>query len=181
MTYSSSMPLGVVIARHDVDSPWQDHVWRPAAVLLGAPPVDEWRELARGQGWVQYLAANATVELHRKETEAYKFNLEGEEPVLYVVLAADDDPESPHEVRVSKVTASPFEAQDYLDSGEEIVEPVPMPEAMVEWLADYIAEHHVEEKFKKRKRDEVKIEDYKFGQEPIHEVRRRMAGQDNDG
>lgn len=181
MTYSSSIPVGVVIARQDIDSPWQDYAWRPAAVIPGTPPDVEWREIAKGTGWVQYLACTVSVVLHRKETEAYKYNLEGEAPMLYVVLATDDDPDSPWPVRVLTVTASPFEAQNYLDSGEEIVEPVSMPESMIEWMTDFVAEYHVDEQFKKRKRDKVNIEDHKFGQEPIHEIRRRMASQDNDG
>lgn len=181
MTYSSSLPVGVVIARHKVESPWQDYAWRPEAVIAGAPADAGWRELAHGEGWVQFLAGTVTLELHRKETEAYKYNLECRQPMLYVVLTPDDDPDSPWPVRVLTVTASPFEAQNYLDSGEEIVEAVAIPEAIHRWLADFVDEHHVEEEFRKRKPDRVKVEDHKFGQEPLHELRRRMAEQDNDG
>jgi hypothetical protein len=52
-----------------------------------------------------------------------------------------------------------------------------MPKALFTAVDDFVQEHHVEQKFKKRKRDEVKLEDHKFGQEPIFEVRKRM-GQD---
>jgi len=44
----------------------------------------------------------------------------------------------------------------------------------MEMLEAFIAEHHVEEKFRKRKRDEVDITEEKFGKEPIHVVRQRM-------
>lgn len=175
------MPVGVVIARHKVDSPWQDYAWRPEAVIAGAPAGADWRELASGDGWIQYLAGTVTLELHRKETEAYKYNLECGEPMLYVVLTADDDPDSPWPVKVLTVTASPFEAQNYLDSGEEIVEPVAIPGPVLQWMSDFVAEHHVEETFRKRKPDKVRIEEHKFGQEPLHELRRRMVKQDNDG
>ena len=143
-------------------------------MLPGAPSVDEWKELRRGQGWVEYHAATLPLELFRKETEAYKYNLEGQEPVLYVVLAEDDE-ETDFPYGVHLVTASPFEAQDYLDSGEEIVEPIAMPEPVAAWVNAFIEEHHVEQTFKKRRRDEVDLEEHTFGQEPLVVVRERMA------
>jgi hypothetical protein len=49
------------------------------------------------------------------------------------------------------VTASPAEAQDYLD-GDELVEAVPMPEGVAAWLRDYVARFHVERALVKRGR-----------------------------
>ena len=175
MPHSVSLPVGVVVARQDIDSPWQDHEWRPVAVFAGAPPVAEWKELRRGEGWVQFHAATLPLELFRKDTEAYKFNLEGAEPVLYVVLAEDDDEEAPYPYAVQLVTASPYEAQDYLDSGEAIVEPIEMPEALLAWVSDFVETHHQEEAFYKRRPDKGKTADHKFGQEPIVVVRERVA------
>lgn len=167
------MPVGVVVAREDIDDAWEDHIWRAVGILPGAPEVDRWKELRRGDGWVQYHAATLPLELFRKEAEAYKYNLEGKEPVIYVVLAEDEDEEEfPYSVHL--VTASPYEAQDYLDSGEEIVEPIVMPERLAVWINAFVEEHHQEEKFKKRKRDEVDMEEHKFGSEPLVVVRERM-------
>lgn len=174
MPSAVSIKVGVVIAREDIDNKWEDHVWRPVGVLPGAPDVDDWTELRRGEGWVHYHAQTVPLELHRKETESYKFNLEGREPVLYVVLS-DEDNESDFPYEVHLVTASPYEAADYLDSGEQIVEPVEMPESVFAFVSQFVDEHHVDEKFKKRKRSEVKIEEHKFGQEPIVELRKRMG------
>jgi len=175
MTAAVSIPIGVIVAREDIDSKWEDHVWRPIGVLPGAPEIDEWTELRRGDGWVHYHAATVRLELFRKETDSYKFNLEGQEPVLYIVLSdEDDEDESDRPLSVHMVTACPYEAGDYLDSGEQIVEPVTMPPEVIALVSNFIDEHHVEEKFKKRKRSEVKQEEHKFGQEPIFEMRRRM-------
>lgn len=173
MPSAVSIKVGVVIAREDIDSQWEDHVWRPVGVLPGAPDIGDWTELRRGEGWVHYHAQTVLLELFRRETDAYKFNLEGREPVLYVVLS-DENVESEHPFEVHLVTASPYEAADYLDSGEQIVEPVRMPEPVFALISEFIDEHHVEEKFKKRKRSEVKLEEHKFGQEPIVELRKRM-------
>jgi hypothetical protein len=181
MSAAVSIPIGVVVAREDVDSRWEDHVWRPVGVLPGAPNLAKWEELRRGEGWVHFYAGTYDLELFQKETEAYKFNLEGREPVIYVVLSEPDEDEEDDVAEcpfvVHLVTASPYEAADYLDSGDQIIEPVPMPKALFTAVDDFVQEHHVEQKFKKRKRDEVKLEDHKFGQEPIFEVRKRM-GQD---
>lgn len=177
MSAAASISIGVVVAREDVDSKWEDHVWRPVGVLPGTPEVGEWQELRRGEGWVHFYAGTYTLELFRKETDAYKFNLEGREPVIYVVMsepddAGDGDRECPFDVHL--VTASPYEAADYLDSGDQIIEPVAMPESLFATISEFIDEHHVEEKFKKRQRDEVELEEHKFGQEPIVDLRKRM-------
>ncbi len=174
MTVTVSVPIGVVIAREDVDSKWEDHVWRPIAVLPGAGEIDAWIEIGRGEGWEHYHADTVPMELFGKETHSYKYNLEGREPVVYVVLSDDDD-ESENPVSVHLVTASPYEAADYLDSGELIVEPVVMPPELVAFVSDFVEKHHVEEKFKKRKNTKVRPEEYKFGQEPIFEMRKRMG------
>ena len=94
MTAAVTIPIGVVIAREDIDSKGEDHVWRPIGVLPGAAPVEEWLELQRGEGWVHYHAATVPLELFRKEAEAYKYNLEGREPAIFVILTDEDDDDS---------------------------------------------------------------------------------------
>ena len=59
---------------------------------------------------------------------------------------------------VAGVTASPFDAQDYADNGEDIVEPVPMPDTLVAWLSAFVGQHHVDQEFVKRRRDRVAVE-----------------------
>ncbi|MEC8196291.1 MAG: DUF3305 domain-containing protein, partial [Pseudomonadota bacterium] len=48
--------------------------------------------------------------------------------------------------------------QDYADSGEELLELVPMPEGLVAFLRDFVEEHHEEETFVKRRRDKKRID-----------------------
>ena len=175
MSATVSIPLGVVIAREDIASKWQDHVWRPIGILPGAPPVEDWIELQRGEGWVHYHAATVPLELFRKDTESYIYNLGMHEPSIFIVFSGEEDEENDRPLSVHLVTASPYEAADYLDSGEQIVEQVEMPPELLALVSEFVAEHHVEEKFKKRKNIKVKPEDYKFGQEPIFEMRKRMS------
>jgi len=174
---SLTLPIGVILTHKKAKNPWADHVWRASGVMLDVPSGPEWRELARGEDYTQYLTTRAQLELFRKDTEAYIANIASSAPSLYIVLREDED--AP--VNVHLVTASPFEAQDYLDSSEELVERISMPEPLLELIGAFIKEHHVEETFRKRKRDEVDLEEQKFGKEPIFKTRERMTnGQDHD-
>lgn len=182
MAASFSVPLGVVVAREKVDHPWQDYAWRPLDVFLGAPPIDEWRELRRGPGFVHYHAATLTLELWRRETAAYQANMANGTPSVYVVLREDDEDPSFEGVEVVLVTASPFEAQAYGEAGADIIEPVAMPEPLVQVLEAFIAEHHVEEPFVKRARKKFhRREDHQFGQESLVELRRLQQRASQEG
>ena len=129
---------------------------------------------------MQYHAATLPLELHRKETEGYLVNLADRAPSVYVVLRDNEDDDYDNEsdeecpLTVHLVSASAFEAQDYMDSGEEIVEAVAMPHEIIAWVQAFADEHHVEEKFIKRKRDKLKAEEVKFGQESLVEIRTRQ-------
>jgi hypothetical protein len=59
--------------------------------------------------------------------------------------------EPPYEL--AAVTADPSEGESYTQSGESVVEAVPMPEPMRAAIEAFVAEHHVEQPFYKRKRD----------------------------
>jgi hypothetical protein len=50
------------------------------------------------------------------------------------------------------VTADPSEGEAFTDAGSNIVEAVAMPTAIVEAIGRFIAEHHVERPFIKRRR-----------------------------
>ncbi|GMG84232.1 hypothetical protein LNKW23_34470 [Paralimibaculum aggregatum] len=158
------IPLGVVLRKQPGVTRWARWVWRAAAVLPGAGPAS-WHVMRRDGEAVEYHAATLPLELHRAETEAYRVALSNQPPVVYVVLrpAEEDDTDAPEEMRVHCVTASPFDAQDYLDSGEELVEPVPMPPALIAWVGSFVDRHHVDQPFKKRRRDRVRIDDTEDG------------------
>ncbi len=150
MEPAKTMPLGIVIERRDSQSQWQDYDWYAVAVIPGAAPVEDWRMLRAGPGWVHFHAATLELELFRKETEGYKVNLSGEVPAVYVVVRRGDEADEP-EVVPFCVTVCPYEAQDYLDSGDDIVEGVAMPDSVIAFVQDFVERHHVDEPFVKRK------------------------------
>ncbi|MBV2359433.1 DUF3305 domain-containing protein [Thalassococcus sp. CAU 1522] len=150
------MPIGVVLRKAPGVTRWAQWCWRAVAVLPGAGPAD-WRELRREGDTVEFHAATVTLELHGADTEAYLHGLMAQVPSIYVVLRDSGEPgDCPLEVTL--VTASPYEAQDYTDSGEEIVEKVAMPPGLMAWVQDFVNEFHVEEEFVKRKRDKKRID-----------------------
>lgn len=156
---SISMPLGIVIRRMPGVTRWAKHVWKAVAVLPGAPQA-VWKEMRQDGDAVEYHAATLTLELFRTDTEAYLQGLSSKSPAIYVVMRQS---ETEHPLDVTLVTASPYEAQDYADTGEELVEKVPMPEGLVAWIRDFVALHHEDEVFIKRRRNKARVDQVQNG------------------
>ncbi len=154
------MPLGVVIRRVPGVTRWAKWSWKAVAVLPGAGPAN-WQLLRQEGEAREYHAATVPLELHRADAEAYKQGLTAAPPCVYVVLRDDVSQDPPLEVTL--VTASPFEAQDYADSGEELVEKIAMPEGLVAWVQRFTDAHFKEEEFKKRRRDKRTVGDTEDG------------------
>lgn len=151
----ATMPIGIVMRRTPGVTRWAAWAWRAVAVLPGAGPAD-WHVLREDGDTIEYHAATLTLELHGAETEAYLHGLSSRTPSIYVVLRNERAGDCPLDAVL--VTASPYEAQDYADNGEDIVEKVPMPEGLAAWVRDFAQAYHTEEEFKKRRRDRVDVE-----------------------
>ena len=118
--------------------------------LRGDDPAD-WK-LLRTEGEVSdYHVTTVPLTLYRSDNEAYVHGLAANVPCLYVICRETRDPARPLEVVM--VTASPYEAQDYSDNGEDIVEKVMMTPQVHAWISAYVDTHHEEEAFVKRRRD----------------------------
>ena len=134
---------------------WAAHAWKAVAVIPGAGAADG-RVLRREGEAVEILAATLTLALWRTDAEAYLAGLAARVPSVFVVLRPGATPGAAPAPAL--VTASPYEAQDYADSGEEIVEPVAMPPGLVALLRDFCEAHHEEERFVKRRRDRQRVD-----------------------
>lgn len=150
------MPLGIVIRRLPGVTRWEKWTWATVAVLPGAADAN-WKVLRQEGDIVEYHAATRHLELYRTDTEAYLTALSERVPTVYVVMRSTGEvSENPLEILL--ITASPYEAQDYADSGEEIVEKIPMPDGLVAWVRDFVEQHHVDEVFVKRRRDKKRVD-----------------------
>lgn len=143
------IPVGVVVERRKSDSPWIDFVWRGIGVLPDEPGMKPWTVLREQDEATLYYAGSATVDLYRSETQLYRDNILSGTPSLWILLSPSEGA-WPYEV--SAVTADPAEGEAFTEAGANLVEAVPMPEVLREAIESFIAEHHVEREFIKRKR-----------------------------
>jgi hypothetical protein len=157
MPADAVMPITVVIERRASSHAWQDHVWRPLGVL---PRIagERGQILASGEGWTQYNGGNLEIELFRGETDGYRTNLSQATPVVYVVLRRNMEGEI-LEFEPFLATACPYEAMGYSEDNDDLVEGVPMPIEVTEWLQEFVTLHHVDRPFVKRKNKRQKDEE----------------------
>jgi hypothetical protein len=144
------IPVGLVVERRKAKSPWIDHVWRPVSVLAGQPDTAPWTPLDVTDETASFYAGAADIALYRSETTYYRDNLASGAPVLWVVLRPTGI-EPPYDIL--SVTANPAEGEAMTEPGTDLIETVPMPEPIRQAVAAFVAEHHVEQVFFKRKRD----------------------------
>jgi len=146
----SQMTVGVVVERRKADSPWIDFLWRPVGILPDAPDMPAWSVLREADDAVLFYAGSRSVELHRSETARYRDNLATGAPGLWVVLSPA---EGDWPYTLAAVTADPAEGEAFTEAGANLVETVAMPDVVREAVESFVAEHHVEREFVKRKRD----------------------------
>jgi hypothetical protein len=155
--WKRALQVGAVVRRSPGVTRWAKHVWKPVAVIPGAPDAF-WKELVSEGEVVDYHAGTVTMELFRADVEGYLVSLNMSTPSVWIILDRDVTGQSPSGWAVSTVTASAHEALDSLDSGESIVEAVPIPESLAAWIKEFVDMHYIEEPFKKRRRDEVRVD-----------------------
>jgi hypothetical protein len=144
------IPVGVVAERRKATSEWIDFVWRPVAVLPGEPEAAPWTVLAAEGGTTTFYAGMTEIQLHRSETGNYRDNLSSGSPAVWVAMRPTDT-EPPFQIVMA--TVDPSEGEAFTETGTDLVGAVPMPEAVRDAVDGFVAEHHVERPFVKRKRD----------------------------
>jgi hypothetical protein len=164
-----TITVGVVVERCKGVTQWSEFVWRPVGVLVGEPDAPPWSKLSEEAERVTFYAGAADVELHRTESDNYRNNLMTETPQLWVALRPTGA-EPPYELFT--VTADPAEGEALTEAGSDLIEPVPMPPAIQDVLAAFVAEHHVDQAFVKRKRDRADPEAL-ARRSPIHDHEKR--------
>ena len=146
----AKIAVGVVVERRKAQSPWIDFTWRPVTALAGLPDAASWTMLSQDRDRATFYAGAAEIELYRTETANYRDNLSSGAPMLWVALRSTGV-EPPYEI--FGVTADPAEGEAWTEAGSDLIDVVPMPEAVRALIDAFIAEHHVERPFHKRERD----------------------------
>jgi hypothetical protein len=157
-----SIPVGVVVERRKAKSQWIEHTWRPVAALAGVPDTKPWTPLSETVECSRFYVGSADIELYPSETTQYRDNLVSGSPFLWVALRPTGL-EPPYELLT--VTADPAEGESLTETGTDLVEPVAMPDQIVDAVAAFVSQHHVERVFFKRKRDRADPE--ALGRRPV--------------
>ena len=145
-----TITVGVVVERSKSVSPWSGFLLWPWSSPTVAPATPPWTMLSDDGERATFFAGVAGIELHRTEAENYRSNLMSGAPLLWVVLRPSGV-KMPYDLML--VTADPAEGEAMTEAGNDLVDTVPMPEAIQQAVADFVAEHHVDRAFSKRQRD----------------------------
>jgi hypothetical protein len=148
MSALKTIPVGIIVERHKAASQWIDYVWRPASAG-GVPQTKPWTILSQDGDVTTFYAGAATIELFKSATTQYRDNLAGDQSLWVVLRPTESEP--PYSLLA--VTADPSEGEAFSETGADLVDVVPLPNNVREAMIDFVAEHHVEQSFFKRKRD----------------------------
>jgi Protein of unknown function (DUF3305) len=141
--------VGVIVERRKAESTWVDFLYRPVSVLEGVPAATPWTQIGAQGELTIYYAGEAVIELHRTETANYRDNLASGAPRLWVILRSGSGEVG---LDLLLVTADPAEGEALTGAGNDLVESVPMPGSIRQFVENFIAEHHVDQSFFKRER-----------------------------
>lgn len=135
--------VAVLGVSHPPANKWATRRVQPAALMADIPDLEK-GTLMTQQGEVKtYYMGDHAVVLHSGETAHYMNNLRAAQPSLWVSCDGGE---------VSLVTADPYEGEAMASDTERLVEALPMPLAVARRIEAFIATHHVDEVFYKRKR-----------------------------
>jgi hypothetical protein len=135
-------------------NPWSDGRWEVVAALAGQRGASQGRSVVpvhKDDAGERVLCSGYQLTLHRDDAESYYCNLMGERPSLFVVCS-EESGKRPHP---TLVTASYGEAASYSETDENVYA-VALPPELYRWIENYVLEHYVPEKRRKRKRDNWK-------------------------
>ena len=170
----------IIIERQPMHNIWQSHRWVIHDLVPlnlragdGLPPSNDihferLRQVKSGKESLSLFIAEASLDLHGAEAEAYADNLASAEPSIYAVFRKneDDDDNSDEEVDIhlAEISLSPYNIQDYEDCGEDQVEKLPLHGPIADFVKDFVDVHFKPEPFIKRKRDKARLERDQMGQ-----------------
>ncbi len=143
-----TLRVGIVAIRRPPVTKWGGGELRAARVLPQEPDAAPNSLLATENGVETWYLGGRDLVLYSGDTGHHRDNLASGRPAIWVALRGED----PARAQIVNVTADPYEGEGYAADLDLKVEAVPMPETIRETVAAFIAAHHVEMPFKKRKR-----------------------------
>ncbi len=161
---TSEFPVSVLMERRLATmGQWSQPQWEAVAVVAGE---DLNRSVRRTQvhhddASDQYLWSGLKVELFKDGCESYWYNLQSDNPRLFVVCFVEDEhDEDQLEVKPVFVTANQDEANAHMESDDPVYS-VPMPDKVHQWIERFVITHYQPEIKRKRKRKDW-VEDSEY-------------------
>ena len=140
------MTLAVLARSRAPVSRWARRSVAPSAVLMappeGAAPGERVGPAGDDETW---YAGPVDLLLHSGDTGHLRDNLHSGRPMLWAALKRGG-------LGIAGLTADPYEGEVLAGDDGLVVEALPMPEPVAQALAAFVARHHVDEGFEKRKR-----------------------------
>ena len=168
----------VIFERQDIQNVWQSHRWVVHDLVPlkleagdGMPPINDvslepLRVETNDMETRALFSAEASLDLHRAEAEAYAENLASSEPAIYIVLRdneLDENCGADVDVHLAEMSLSPYNIQDIEDCGEDQVEKLPLQGPIADFVREFVTIHFKPEPFKKRKRDKAQVDGNEMG------------------
>ena len=178
-----SIEVAVVMRREHIGNAWQPWRWVLADVVPQEPSFGtEPRLLVENDKEERWLHPGFVVELFRDDGEGYYLNATTPAPCWFVLWRMEEeatlrDEPMPRPVAVS---LSYHDAGRWLDA-QETVEQVPAPEDVVEWLRDFVREHHVAEPRKRRRPQSFRGLEDRFGNPAAVTTEKKFGGGGDHG
>lgn len=147
------LPVSVIVEESPPVSEWASTTYVPVDILPGHAETAVWTVLGQGLRGPRIFAGNAAVELFSGDTGFLRDNLLNGDPRIWIVLRPT---QSNPPFELAGVHADPTEGEAATYTPDDHVETLPMPLAMQEMIGQFVAEHHKETPFKKRRRDEYR-------------------------
>ena len=143
-----TLRVSVLAIRRPPVTRWGSGELRPIAVLQQEPDTEPHTLLSTEGGVETWYLGGRDLVLYSGDTSHHRDNLESQHPSIWVAMRGQD----PRRAVIVDVTADPYEGEGYASDTDLMVEAVPMPDAIRARIAAFIAAHHVDMPFKKRKR-----------------------------
>ena len=169
----------LIIERQSIDNKWQSHRWVihdlvPLELSTGdgLPPSNDvqfqrLRQPSGDDAGDALFTAEASLDLHRAEAEAYAENLASSEPAIYAVLRHNEDEDcsvdDEIDIHLAEISLSPYNIQDYEDCGEDQIEKLPLQGPIADFVKEFVEIHFNPEPFIKRKRDKARVDRDQLG------------------
>ena len=173
--------VAVVMRRERIDNAWQPWRWVLADVVpheagFGERP----RLLLKDEREERWLHPGFKVELFLGDAEGYYLNVTTQHPCFWVVWRMEEEAALADEpIAVPQiVTLSYHDAGRWLDA-QETVEQVPAPPDVVQWMQDFVDQHHVLEAKRRQRPQSFKQLVDRFGSPARVSTEKKFGGGGN--